>query len=87
MEQEIEMILKYLIDEDLIEFKCFDLLKQWRAEQSKMRLALGNKWHSAPNFFTTDDGRIMNPATGPKWFSEFLKKNGLFVGLEKKFCL
>ena len=55
---------------------CFDLLKQWRAEQSKMRLALGNKWHSAPNIFTTDDGRIMNPATGPKWFSEFLKKNG-----------
>ena len=40
-----------------------------------MRLALGNKWHGVPNIFTTDDGRIMNPATGPKWFSEFLKKN------------
>lgn len=55
---------------------CFDLLKQWRAEQGKMRLALGNKWQGAENIFTTDNGRIMNPATGPKWFSEFLKKHG-----------
>ena len=55
---------------------CFELLKQWRAKQGKMRLALGDKWHGAENIFTTDDGRIMNPTTGPKWFSEFLKKNG-----------
>lgn len=55
---------------------CFDLLKQWRAEQGKMRLALGDKWHGAENIFTTDDGRIMNPSTGPKWFAEFLKKHG-----------
>lgn len=55
---------------------CFDLLKQWRAEQCKMRLALGNKWQGAENIFTTDDGRIMNPSTGPKWFSKFLKKHG-----------
>ena len=55
---------------------CFDLLRQWRAQQSKMRLALGDKWQGAKNIFTTDDGRIMNPSTGPKWFSEFLKKNG-----------
>lgn len=55
---------------------CFDLLKQWRAEQGKMRLALGDKWNGSENIFTTDDGRIMNPTTGPKWFSEFLKKHG-----------
>jgi len=55
---------------------CFDLLRHWRAQQSKMRLALGDKWQGAKNIFTTDDGRIMNPSTGPKWFSEFLKKNG-----------
>lgn len=55
---------------------CFDLLKQWRAEQGKMRLALGDKWNGSENIFTTDDGRIMNPSTGPKWFSEFLKKHG-----------
>lgn len=54
---------------------CFELLKQWRAEQGKMRLALGNKWQGAKNIFTTDDGKIMNPSTGPKWFSEFLRKN------------
>lgn len=53
----------------------FELLKQWRAEQGKMRLALGNKWQGAKNIFTTDDGKIMNPSTGPKCFSEFLKKN------------
>ncbi len=55
---------------------CFDLLKQWRAEQGKMRLSLGDKWNGSENIFTTDDGRIMNPSTGPKWFSEFLKKHG-----------
>ncbi len=54
---------------------CFELLKQWRAEQGKMRLALGDKWYGSENIFTTDDGHIMNPATGPKWFSEFLRKN------------
>lgn len=54
---------------------CFELLKQWRAEQGKMRLALVDKWHGSENIFTTDDGNIMNPATVPKWFSEFLKKN------------
>ena len=55
---------------------CFDLLKQWRVEQRKMRLALGDKWHGVENIFTTDNGKIMNPSTGPKWFSEFLKNNG-----------
>lgn len=54
---------------------CFEMLKQWRAEQGKMRLALGNKWQGAKNIFTTDDGKIMNPTTVPKWFSEFLRKN------------
>lgn len=39
-----------------------------------MRLALGDRWHGVKNIFTTDDGNIMNPATGPKWFSKFLKK-------------
>lgn len=54
---------------------CFDILKQWRAEQGKMRLALGNKWQGSKNIFTTDNGKIMNPSTGPKWFSKFLKQN------------
>lgn len=54
---------------------CFDLLKQWRTEQGKMRLAIGDKWQGAENIFTTDNGRIMNPSTGPKWFSDFLEKN------------
>ena len=54
---------------------CFDLLKQWRCEQSKMRLALGKSWNGAENVFTTNYGGIMNPATGPKWFSSFLAKN------------
>ena len=55
---------------------CFNLLKQWRAEQGKMKLSLGDKWQGAENIFTTDDGRIMNLSTGPKWFTMFLKKNG-----------
>ena len=54
---------------------CFDLLKQWRCEQSKIKLALGKSWKGSENIFTTDYGGIMNPATGPKWFSSFLVKN------------
>ena len=54
---------------------CFDLLKQWRAEQAQMRLALGSKWIGAKNVFTTDNGKIINPSTGPKWFASFLEKN------------
>lgn len=30
-----------------------------------MILALGDKWQGAKNIFTTDDGKIMNPSTGP----------------------
>lgn len=55
---------------------CFNLLKQWRAEQGKMKFALGDKWQGSENIFTTDDGRIMNLSTGPKWFTQFLKNNG-----------
>lgn len=54
---------------------CFDLLKQWRCEQSKIKLALGKSWKGSENIFTTNYGGIMNPATGPKWFSSFLAKN------------
>lgn len=39
-------------------------------------MALGDKWQGSKNVFTTDDGKIMNPSTGPKWFSLFLKNNG-----------
>ena len=54
---------------------CILILKKWRAEQGKIKLALGNKWLGAKNVFTTNNGKIMNPATGPKWFSKFLEKN------------
>ncbi len=37
MEQEINEILKYLIDEDLIQYKCFDILKQKLIEDSSFR--------------------------------------------------
>ena len=37
MEQETKEILTSLIDEDLIEFKCFDLLKQKLKEDSSFR--------------------------------------------------
>ncbi len=57
----------------------FELLKRWRVDQGKIRLVFGNKWHSPKNIFSTDDSHIMNPATGPKWFSEFLKKNNFYI--------
>ena len=37
MNQEINEILKLLIDKDLIDFKCFDILKQKLAEDISFR--------------------------------------------------
>ena len=79
----IQKLQKKLISDLLacpsIKYKFFVilaiLLKQWQGKQGKIKLVLRDKWYSAKNVFTTDDGKIINPSIGPKCFSNFLKKN------------
>ena len=55
----------------------FDLLRKHRKWQSRERLMLGSKWNHTDRLFTTWNGMPMHPDTINKWFTEFLKKNGL----------
>jgi integrase len=54
-----------------------DLLRQYKKEWMKHRLKVGDLWQGTERLFTTFNGRPMNTYTVGKWFSKFLKKNGL----------
>ena len=54
------------------------LLRNYRIEQIKRADALGDAWDNPVGWvFTTPDGAPMHPDTITKWFSKFLKKNGI----------
>ena len=54
-----------------------ELLKEYRAEQSSVRLAMGNQWHDSGKIFTAENGGIINPDTLSSWFREFIKRHNL----------
>lgn len=56
---------------------CIELVKLLKAEKERERLRLGTAWIGDEWLFTQWNGKIMNPQTPTKWFSKFLKKNGL----------
>lgn len=60
------------IPEDMV-----DLLKQYRTEQLKTRLMLGDLWQDSGKVFTANSGGIMNPDTLTSWFAKFIKRHGL----------
>lgn len=53
------------------------LLREYRREQTIMRLKSGDRWNDAGYVFTRDDGRPMNPESVNSWLNDFSKKNGL----------
>jgi integrase len=53
------------------------LLKQYKVEQNKDRLRIGDKWQETDRLFTTWDGRPMHPTTVSSWYPEFLRKHNL----------
>jgi integrase len=53
------------------------LLKQYKVEQNKDRLRIGDKWNETDRLFTTWDGKPMHPTTVSSWFPKFLSKNDL----------
>lgn len=53
------------------------ILKQYKKEQLRYRLLLGDKWGNSERVFTTDDGRDMHPDTPTKIFNKIKKKYNL----------
>lgn len=45
-----------------------ELLKEYRAEQSRTRLLMGDQWHNSGKVFTNETGGVINPDTISSWF-------------------
>jgi len=54
-----------------------DMLKQYKKEQNKTRLKVGDLWQGSDRLFTTWDGKPMHPDTISRWFPKFLKRHNL----------
>ena len=53
------------------------LLKQWKIEQCKQKLLLGDQWKNADKVFTSSNGDVMRPDSLTSWFQRFIKRNNL----------
>ena len=53
------------------------LLREWKVEQAKDRLALGGAWIDEDAIFTRWNGGRMHVESPTKWFKRFLEKNDL----------
>lgn len=56
---------------------CISLLKEWKAEQGRQRLAMGDKWQGKEWVFIQADGQPMFPTTPTQMFDKFLKRHNL----------
>lgn len=56
---------------------CIALLKEYRAEQGRQRLAMGDKWQGDEWIFIQADGSPMYPSTPTLMFDKFLKRHNL----------
>lgn len=53
------------------------ILRHYRAEQAKLRLANGDRWKDTGYIFTRDDGLPMNPTSITAWLNKFSERHGL----------
>lgn len=53
------------------------LLKQWKIEQCRQKLAIGDQWKDSGKIFTSNDGSVMRPDSLTSWFQKFIKRNDL----------
>lgn len=44
------------------------LLKQWKIEQCKQKLLLGDQWKNTDKVFTSSNGDVMRPDSLTSWF-------------------
>lgn len=54
-----------------------DILREYRTEQLKERIRLGDKWINGDWLFTQWNGRPMNPQTPTRQFSRFLARHNI----------
>lgn len=55
-----------------------ELLREYRAEQEKLRQLNGDRWQNDEGFlFTRDDGRVMHPDSPTAWLRKFSRRHDL----------
>jgi len=54
-----------------------DLLQEFRAEQERVRAAVGDCWQETGYVFTRDDGQPMHPDSINGWLNKFSARHGL----------
>lgn len=54
-----------------------DMLSEYRIEQARLRLALGDKWENNDLVFPNDCGKIMHQSISLRWLKTFCKENDL----------
>ncbi|OPX88280.1 MAG: Transposase [Pelotomaculum sp. PtaB.Bin104] len=54
-----------------------NMLKQYKKEQNKTRLKVGDLWQGSDRLFTTWDGRPGHPEWPSQWFPKFIRKYNL----------
>lgn len=57
--------------------ETLSLLRRYRAEQSALRLAWGDRWVDSGFVFTQENGEPMNPDSVTGWLSDFSKRHNL----------
>jgi len=57
--------------------ETLSLLRRYRAEQSELRLAWGERWVDSGFVFTQEKGEPMNPDSVTGWLSDFSKRHDL----------
>lgn len=56
---------------------CITMLKEYRSEQGRQRLAMGDKWQGEEWVFIQADGQPIFPTTPTQMFDKFLKRHNL----------
>lgn len=59
------------------------LIKEWKLEQNKYRLSIGDQWNGTNHIFIQTDGRQMYPSTPTATFTKILKQYNNTVENEK----
>jgi integrase len=58
------------------------LLKSYKSEQNKTRIALGSTWHNTGYVFTQENGEPMHPCTPTGYCKDFVKKYNKIIAKE-----
>lgn len=57
--------------------EVLDLLRQYKSEYLRLRLANGDRWNDTGYVFTQDNGLPMNPCSVTSWLSKFSRAHNL----------